>query len=149
MVEPKPDITGIACGRTVVYPSVADDGGQCWFRGTSQAAPHVAGLAALIRQRFPDYGPRETVSYLQQHASDRGTAGAEQYLGARFGNLACSRGCANLSHRQYRRRRRRQTLARSSYPGMPYRKATYYRVGYVNMVTDHPLAEASVTRRMA
>ena len=77
----KPDITGIACGRTVVSPPVADDGGQCWFRGTSQAAPHVAGLAALIRQRFPDYGPRETVSYLQQHASDRGTAGADNTWG--------------------------------------------------------------------
>ena len=77
----KPDITGIACGRTVVYPSVAVDGGQCWFPGTSQAAPHVAGLAALIRQRFPDYGPRETVSYLQQHASDRGTAGADNTWG--------------------------------------------------------------------
>ena len=77
----KPDITGIACGRTVVYPSGAVDGGQCWFPGTSQAAPHVAGLAALIRQRFPDYGPRETVSYLQQHASDRGTAGADNVWG--------------------------------------------------------------------
>ena len=86
----KPDITGIACGRTVVYPSVADDGGQCWFRGTSQAAPHVAGLAALIRQRFPDYGPRETVSYLQQHASDRGTAGADNTWGHGLATLPVS-----------------------------------------------------------
>ena len=86
----KPDITGIACGRTVVYPSVADDGGQCWFRGTSQAAPHVAGLAVLIRQRFPDYGPRETVSYLQQHASDRGTAGADNTWGHGLATLPVS-----------------------------------------------------------
>ena len=78
----KPDITGVACGQSTVYaPDTLDDGGQCWFRGTSQAAPHVAGLAALIRQRFPDYGPRETVSYLQQHASDRGTAGADNTWG--------------------------------------------------------------------
>ena len=86
----KPDITGIACGRTVVYPPVAVDGGQCWFRGTSQAAPHVAGLAALIRQRFPDYGPRETVSYLQQHASDRGTAGADNTWGHGLATLPVS-----------------------------------------------------------
>ena len=55
--------------------------GSAGSAGTSQAAPHVAGLAALIRQRFPDYGPRETVSYLQQHASDRGTAGADNTWG--------------------------------------------------------------------
>ena len=86
----KPDITGIACGRTVVFPPVAVDGGQCWFGGTSQAAPHVAGLAALIRQRFPDYGPRETVSYLQQHASDRGTAGADNTWGHGLATLPVS-----------------------------------------------------------
>ena len=79
----KPEITGVACGEsTVVPPSVSSDGSYtCWFRGTSQAAPHVAGLAALIRQRFPDYGPSETVRYLQQHASDRGTAGADNTWG--------------------------------------------------------------------
>ena len=77
----KPDITGIACARTMVFSPLTHNDRQCWFPGTSQAAPHVAGLAALIRQRFPDYGPRETVSYLQQHASDRGTAGADNTWG--------------------------------------------------------------------
>ena len=77
----KPDITGIACARTMVFSPLTHNDRQCWFAGTSQAAPHVAGLAALIRQRFPDYGPRETVSYLQQHASDRGTAGADNTWG--------------------------------------------------------------------
>ena len=140
----KPDITGIACGRTVVLPPVADDGGQCWFRGTSQAAPHVAGLAALIRQRFPDYGPRETVSYLQQHASDRGTAGADNTWGyglatlpdpevapiSPTGNIAVRAG-VNAGE------------VVISWDAIP--EATYYRVGYVNMVTDYPLATASVT----
>ena len=77
----KPDITGIACGRSTVYLPVADDGGQCWFRGTSQAAPHVAGMATLIQQRFPHYSPTETVRYLQRHASDRGMAGADNTWG--------------------------------------------------------------------
>ena len=84
----KPDITGVACGRSATLPII--EGTQCWFRGTSASAPHVAGLAALIRQRFPDYGPRETVSYLQQHASDRGTAGADNTWGHGLATLPVS-----------------------------------------------------------
>ena len=77
----KPDITGIACARTMVSSPLTHNDRQCWFPGTSQSAPHVAGLAALIHQRFPDYNPTETISYLQQHASDRGTAGADNTWG--------------------------------------------------------------------
>ena len=85
----KPDITGVACGRsTVIPPTTSTDGSSlCWFAGTSQAAPHVAGLAALIRQRFPHYSPTETVRYLQQHASDRGTAGADNTWGQGLATL--------------------------------------------------------------
>ena len=88
----KPDITGVACGRSTVIPPITstDGSSSCWFAGTSQAAPHVAGLAALIRQRFPDYGPMETVSYLQQHASDRGTAGADNTWGHGLATLPVS-----------------------------------------------------------
>ena len=151
----KPDITGIACGRTVVYPSVADDGGQCWFRGTSQAAPHVAGLAALIRQRFPDYGPRETVSYLQQHASDRGTAGADNTWG---------HGLATLPAPEVAPTTEPVTASGNTSPtsniavgagvnagevviswdAVP--SATHYRIGYVNMEVDyHLVTEGSCT----
>jgi subtilisin family serine protease len=140
----KPDITGIACGRTVVVPPVADDGGQCWFRGTSQAAPHVAGLAALIRQRFPDYGPRETVSYLQQHASDRGTAGADNTWGHGLATLPAPE-VAPISPTGNIAVRAGVNAGEVviSWDAIP--EATYYRVGYVNMVTDYPLATASVT----
>ena len=88
----KPDITGVACGRsTVIPPTTSTDGSSsCWFAGTSQAAPHVAGLAALIRQRFPHYSPTETVRYLQQHASDRGTAGADNTWGHGLATLPVS-----------------------------------------------------------
>ena len=42
-----------------------------WF-GTGQAAAHVAGLAALVRQRFPDYTPERVADYLKASASPRG-----------------------------------------------------------------------------
>ena len=61
----KPDIVG-ADG---VYSSAYGQG----FFGTSQAAPHVAGLAALVQQRFPDYTPRQVANYLKTNAESRGT----------------------------------------------------------------------------
>ena len=61
----KPDIVGADCGQT----SLADSRGFC---GTSQASPHVAALAALVRQRFPDFTPEEVVQYLQDFADPRG-----------------------------------------------------------------------------
>ena len=58
----KPDLVGADCGKSAADPE---------FCGTSQAAPHVAGLAALVRQRFPDYPPTEVVSYLKENAEQR------------------------------------------------------------------------------
>ena len=72
----KPDIVGTACGETASYepnPPEFYDGNRCWFPGTSQAAPNVAGLAALVRQRFPDYTAEQTAAYLEDHAERRGT----------------------------------------------------------------------------
>ena len=51
------------CGETAT-------GGE-GFCGTSQASPHVAGMAALVRQRFPSYSPAQVVSYLKDHAEQR------------------------------------------------------------------------------
>ena len=62
--RPKPDIVGADCGVTVIY----SDPPYC---GTSQAAPHVAGMAALVRQRFPELGPVEVAEYLKGHAIQR------------------------------------------------------------------------------
>ena len=66
----KPDIVAADCGESVTYPELSSRSG-CWFRGTSQAAPHVAGLAALVRQRFPDFSPAQVVSYLKKNAEQR------------------------------------------------------------------------------
>ena len=56
----KPDITGVACGQsTVIAPTTTSGGSPCWFAGTSASAPHVAGLAALALQRFPNFRPAQ------------------------------------------------------------------------------------------
>ena len=64
----KPDIVGAASGATALTPLNEFNVG---FSGTSQASPHVAGLAALVRQRFPDYSPVEVASYLKDNAEQR------------------------------------------------------------------------------
>ena len=64
----KPDIVGADCGVTARSPLDEYNRGFC---GTSQASPHVAGMAALVRQRFPDYTPAEVASYLKDNAEQR------------------------------------------------------------------------------
>ena len=62
----KPDITG----ATGVSSSVYEFG----FGGTSASSPNVAGLAALVKQRFPHYSPQQVADYLKEHAEPRPTA---------------------------------------------------------------------------
>jgi subtilisin family serine protease len=56
------------------------------FAGTSAAAPHVAGAAALVKQRFPSYGPAKIQRYLVRYAKDLGDVGVDNVFGA--GRLA-------------------------------------------------------------
>ena len=71
----KPDIVGIDCAASVSYEREIrrDDGQECWFPGTSQASPHVAGMAALVRQRFPEFSPEQVADYLKDTAQQRET----------------------------------------------------------------------------
>ena len=66
----KPDLVGADCGNTAAGAGISVNGRNS-FCGTSQASPHVAGLAALVRQRFPDYTPAQVVSYLEENAQQR------------------------------------------------------------------------------
>ncbi|MCY4449246.1 MAG: S8 family serine peptidase, partial [Chloroflexi bacterium] len=64
----KPDVVGADCGATALRPLNEYNEGFC---GTSQAASHVAGLAALVRQRFPSYTPAQVADYLKNNAAQR------------------------------------------------------------------------------
>ena len=152
----KPDITGVACGRSTIISPLSVNGHQCWFPGTSASAPHVAGLAALVRQRFPDFDPASTVGYLEQHAVERGRAGADNTWGhglAALPSIQATPGPTPIP-----------TPAPAAVPPVAnitmqdgisagevviswdvVPSVTYYRIGYVNMVKDYPLAKASNT----
>ena len=83
----KPDIVGADCGASATYPEKVESRPGCWFSGTSQAAPHVAGLAALVRQRFPDYTPEQIADYLKENAQQREEADFNNTWGHGFAQL--------------------------------------------------------------
>ena len=80
----KPDIVGADCAESALAP-LRD--GRRGFCGTSQAAPHVAGMAALVRQRFPQFSPEEVVDYLKGHAEHRGPGQPNNTWGYGFAKL--------------------------------------------------------------
>ncbi len=62
----KPDVVGIAQADSIAF------GGA--FPGTSQAAPFITGLVALVLQRYPFLTPAQAVAYLKSSALPRGGA---------------------------------------------------------------------------
>ncbi len=61
----KPDLVGVDRADTFSM-------GPGGFPGTSQASPHVAGLAALVAAARPAYTPAEIANYLKYFAEPRG-----------------------------------------------------------------------------
>jgi thermitase len=56
-------------------------GGYTYMTGTSMAAPHVAGLAALIWSACPGYTSAQVESRIETTAVDLGPSGWDQYYG--------------------------------------------------------------------
>ena len=52
-----------------------------FFQGTSMAAPHVAGVAALIKSKHPDWTPEQIRSALINTAEDLGDPGRDDQYG--------------------------------------------------------------------
>jgi hypothetical protein len=71
----KPDLVAPDGVSTVTY-------GTENFFGTSAAAPHTAGAAALVKQRFPTYSPTQIQDFLEGRAQDLDPAGKDNYYGS-------------------------------------------------------------------
>jgi len=56
--------------------------GYEFWSGTSMAAPHVAGLAALIRSKHADWTPEQIAAAITDTADDRGVPGRDDFFGA-------------------------------------------------------------------
>jgi len=52
-----------------------------WYAGTSQAAPHVAGVAALILEKNGNLNPAQVKQQLRHAADDLGKPGQDPYYG--------------------------------------------------------------------
>ena len=52
------------------------------FPGTSAAAPHMAGAAALVKQAYPSYTASQIASFLEGRAIDEGAPGDDNVWGA-------------------------------------------------------------------
>ena len=75
----KPEITG-----------AAGNGLSIATRGTGWAAAYLAGVAALVKQRFPEYNPEDIADYLKSNAEDRGDAGPDNTWGYGYAMLPAS-----------------------------------------------------------
>ncbi len=73
-------------------PSVVDSASYApeAFNGTSAAAPHVAGAAALALQAFPDFSPDDVGAFLQERAIDLGPSGPDNAFGVGRLNLGAA-----------------------------------------------------------
>lgn len=60
----KPELVAPSCVMSAVYKATADD----VFCGTSAAAPHLAGAAALVRQANPLFTPDDLLAFFQTNA---------------------------------------------------------------------------------
>jgi len=70
----KPDLSAFADVSCHAYGA-----GECG--GTSAAAPHIGGAAALVRSGYPSYTGTQTRTYLETNAVDMGPSGKDNDYG--------------------------------------------------------------------
>ncbi len=81
-VRPKPEITAVDGVETTFFFSDTDNDGRDEFFGTSAAAPHAAGLAALLLESVPTAMPGQVNNALEATAIDMLPAGFDFDSGA-------------------------------------------------------------------
>lgn len=69
-------------------PSTFPGNNYVYMSGTSMAAPHVAGLAGLIRAFNPELTNQEVMDLIKHTAVDLGPQGVDEYFGYGLINLA-------------------------------------------------------------
>jgi len=78
----------VAPGVGVLAP--ARGGGTGLFTGTSFAAPHISGAAAIVLDAAPFLSPDEAVALLLETATDLGEPGVDEVYGHGLVNLAAA-----------------------------------------------------------
>ena len=77
----KPDIAGQDAVTSGVYGAFSVCGSS-GFTGTSAAAPHTAGAAALVKAANPGFTPAQIRTFLEGRAGPLGAAGKDNLFGA-------------------------------------------------------------------
>lgn len=79
----KPDVAGFDSTSSGVYGlyDATAGCGRSGFTGTSAAAPHVAGIAAIVKQRQSSLTAAELRAYVEGTAADSGPVGADNAYG--------------------------------------------------------------------
>lgn len=79
VAAPGVDILSLQAAGTTLGQTVGE--GYTRLDGTSMAAPHVTGLAALLLAAHPDYSNEDVRQALRVSADHPGAAGIDQYFG--------------------------------------------------------------------
>jgi thermitase len=74
-----PQVELVAPGVSIISTTL--NGGYASGSGTSMAAPHVAGVAALLWSQYPLLTNQQVRTILTQTADDLGAAGFDEYFG--------------------------------------------------------------------
>ncbi|MEU4803560.1 S8 family serine peptidase [Actinosynnema sp. NPDC023587] len=80
----KPDVA--APGDSIASAAVGSGNKTAVLSGTSMAAPHTTGIAALVRQAHPDWTPEEVKAAIMNSASADVKAGGKTYAPNRVGS---------------------------------------------------------------